>query len=175
MSTVTYKNQPAIQAKHGNVPEQGYSCPYVVKSLLWPADVHTWIYRQLIGFSLHVCCGKSKIGHIRVDLHESGVDVRADAAKLPFKSQSFDTVLIDPPYNGVFQWNHDMLAELSRVARQRIIFQHWFIPADRDGRYKKCHRFQLSNLAVWQGQTYFGRVQVISIFDSVQSLLFSMN
>lgn len=170
MGTVTYRNQPAIGATGGAVPIGGTAHPYTVNDLLWPQGVHKWIARRLVGKSLHICCGKSRLGTCRVDLNELGVDVRADAAKLPFKSQSWDTVLIDPPYNGVFQWNHDMLSEIARVAKQRIIFQHWFLPVDKKGRFKKAHRFQLSETAIWQGHTYFGRVQVISVMDYCQPL-----
>lgn len=93
--------------------------------------------------------------------------VKADAARLPFCNEAVDTILIDPPYNGIFQWNHDMLSELARVARQRIIFQHWFTPVDKEGRFKKSHKFQLVDLALWQPQTYFGRAQVITVMDAV--------
>jgi hypothetical protein len=82
------------------------------------------------------------------------------------KDDEFDTVLCDPPYNGKFQWNHNLLKELSRVSNKRIIFQHWFIPATPNGLYKKAQeKFYLSNVYVWQPKTYFGRVQVISVFD----------
>lgn len=174
MATVSYKNQPAIDKTKGNVPLHGTKHPYTVTELLWDNTVATWIVSRLIGRTLHVCCGKSAIGHCRVDLNESDVDVRADATRLPFAARSWDTVLIDPPYNGEFQWNHDMLDELARVARQRIIFQHWFIPVDNNSRFKKSHRFQLSEIAVWQPRTYFGRVQVISVLDAVQMELFDM-
>ena len=90
-----------------------------------------------------------------------------NAAALPFDDSSFETVLCDPPYNGSFQWNHDLLCELSRVASKRIIFQHWFIPADSEGRWKKWHKFELRDLYVWQPRTYFGRGQLISVFDAV--------
>lgn len=171
VSTVTYKKQPAIHATRGAIPLQGTKQPYTVTDLLWPQDVHAWIFKRLKGLTLHICCGKSKVGHCRVDLNELGVDIRADAAKLPFSNKSWDTVLIDPPYNGVFQWNHDMLSVLARVARQRIIFQHWFLPIDSHSRFKKSNDFQLSEVAIWQGKTYFGRVQVISIIDSIQGRL----
>lgn len=171
MSAVTYKNQPAIHATHGNVGIEGTKHPYTVHALLWPKDVHGWVAGQCVGKTLHICCGKSQIGDCRVDLHETDADVQADAARLPFRSQSWDTVLIDPPYNGVFQWNHDMLSELARIARQRIVFQHWFLPVDDMGRFKKSHRFQLSQIAVWQPQTYFGRAQLISVMDCVQRTL----
>lgn len=112
------------------------------------------------------------LGHCRVDLNETTANVCADAAALPFANQSWDTVLIDPPYNGVFQWNHDMLSELARITRQRIIFQHWFMPIDGNAQFKKSHRFRLTEVAVWQPKTYFGRVQVISVMDCVQERLF---
>lgn len=175
MSTVSYKNQPGIQASHGNVGLNGTRHPYTVGDLLWPNDIGQWISKRLIGKTLHVCCGKSKMGDCRVDMFQPEANVRADANALPFAAQSWDTVLIDPPYNGEFQWNHDMLAELARVSRQRIIFQHWFIPVDSNSRFKKSHRFQLSEIAVWQPKTYFGRVQVISVMDCVQTSLFDFN
>jgi len=170
MSTVTHKNQPAIHATNGHVYD-GYKTPYTISKLLWTADIEAWISRRLLSPCLHVCCGKSAIGDIRLDMFETDVSVCGDAARLPFRQDSFDSVLIDPPYNGVFQWNHDMLSELARVARHRIVFQHWFIPADRKQRYKKNHRFRLVEMAAWQPQTYFGRANIISVFDGLEMLI----
>lgn len=172
MPTVTYKNQPAIHKTGAHIPLSGTKHPYSVSTVLWSSEVEGWIYKRLIGKTLHVCCGKSQLGHCRVDLNDPSADVLADAARLPFKAQSWDTVLIDPPYNGVFQWNHDMLAELARVAKQRIIFQHWFLPVDNKGQFKKSHRFKLTEIAIWQPRTYFGRAQVISVMDNTQIALF---
>jgi hypothetical protein len=168
VASVTYKAQPAIDKTNGAVPEEGTKYPYRVTRLLWNDEVHAAIAKLVTGRSLHVCCGHSMIGTVRMDMNpEVHPSVIADAARLPFRDSSFDTVFCDPPYNGGMQWNHDMLSELSRVARHRIIFQHWFIPADQHGRYKKAHRFRLTGMYAWQGQTYFGRAQLISVFDSV--------
>ena len=95
--------------------------------------------------------------------------IKSIKTTIPFvKDNEFETVICDPPYNGNFQWNHDLLAELSRVASKRIIFQHWFIPANPSGTYKKAQeKFLLSDVLVWQPKTYFGRVQVVSVFDAV--------
>jgi len=167
MATVTYKNQPAIERTKGAVPLAGTRHVYTVKKVLWPEEVTELIGSLLIPKSLHVCCGLSRLGDWRVDKDESVEPNQiADAAALPFADQSWESVLCDPPYNGKFRWNHDMLSELSRVAKQRIIFQHWFIPADANGLWKKWHRFQLSAVYIWQPRTYFGRVQVISVFDA---------
>lgn len=166
MATVTYLHQPGIQASHGNVPLSGNSHIYTVGKVLWPADVERFIESLLIGESLHLCCGLSRIGDVRLDWDEDvNPDVVGDASNPPFEDLSFDTVLADPPYNGRFQWNHDLLKNMARVARRRIVFQHWFLPADKQGRYKKDHSFTLSQVHVWQPKTYFGRVQVVSVFD----------
>ena len=169
MPTVSYKNQPAIHATRGAVPLAGTSIPYTVGAVLWPRQVEAWLSQRLLGCTLHVCSGKSRLGDCRLDLHDASADVQGDAARLPFADASFDTVLCDPPYNGVFQWNHDMLSELARVAGQRIIFQHWFLPIDRKGQFKKAHRFTLTELAAWQPRTYFGRAQLIAVMDVDES------
>jgi hypothetical protein len=168
VATVTYKNQPGIEKTKGTVPLAGTKHLYTVKKVLWPEEVSVVIKDLLISKSLHVCSGLSPLGDIRCDLDPANKpDVICDASKLPFGDESFESVLCDPPYNGKFQWNHDLLQELSRVAKRRIIFQHWFIPADPHGQWKKWHKFRLSEAYIWQPRTYFGRVQVVSVFDAV--------
>lgn len=166
MATVTYHHQPAIHKTRGKIPLAGTSHLYTVSKVLWPDAIEDFLESQFIGRTLHVCCGKSRIGDILVDRYEPNVTVCADGAALPFRDRSVDTVLCDPPYNSKLRWNHDLLSEISRVASRRIIFQHWFIPANPRGGYKKANEhFYLSAVYVWQGKTYFGRAQIISIFD----------
>lgn len=169
MATVSYKNQPGIEASHGNVPLAGNSHVYTVNKVLWPDSIESFLTTLLVGRTLHVCCGKSKLGDVRLDLNEDSADIRCDASDMRghVLDGEFDTVLCDPPYNGKFQWNHDLLAELARVASKRIIFQHWFIPATSKGKYKKAQeKFGLVGAYVWQPRTYFGRAQIISVFES---------
>lgn len=170
ITTVTYKHQPAIDASKGNVPLAGTSHIYTVSKVLWPEAIEQFLATLFVGHTLHVCSGKSRLGDVRLDLHAEDVDIRCDAANMRdfVRDGEFETVLCDPPYNGIFQWNHDLLAELARVASKRIIFQHWFIPATPEGRYKKAQeKFYLSASYVWQPRTYFGRAQVVSVFDAV--------
>lgn len=168
MATVSYKNQPAIEATKGNVPLAGTSHIYTVKKVLWPENIEQFLTTLFVGRTLHVCCGKSQLGDVRLDLNEPNADIRCDASNMRehVSDEAFETVLCDPPYNGKFQWNHDLLSELARVASRRIIFQHWFIPATPTGLYKKAQeKFALVDAFVWQPRTYFGRVQVVSVFD----------
>ena len=169
MPTVSYKHQPGIEATHGNVPLAGNSHIYTVAKVLWPESIETFLATLFIGRTLHVCCGKSKLGDVRLDAFDPDVDIQCDAADMrPFVvDDGFETVLCDPPYNGKFQWNHDLLSELARVSSRRIIFQHWFIPATPMGRYKKTQeKFGLTAAYVWQPRTYFGRAQIVSVFDT---------
>jgi len=171
MATTTYKNQPAIDASNGTIPLAGTSHIYTVKKVLWPKSIELFLHSLFIGRTLHVCCGKSRLGDVRLDLHEEDADIKCDAANMRdyVKDDGFDTVLCDPPYNGKFQWNHNLLSELARVSKQRIIFQHWFLPANPNGRYKKAQsKFALSQVYVWQPRTYFGRAQIVSVFDRVE-------
>ena len=42
------------------------------------------------------------------------------------------------------------------------------MPANPSGTYKKAQeKFILTDVLVWQPKTYFGRVQVISVFDAI--------
>jgi hypothetical protein len=170
MPSVTYKNQPAINKSKGSIPLAGNSYLYTVKKVLWPESIENFLKTLFIGKTLHVCCGKSMLGDIRLDLNESTADIKCDAQDMTsfVKNDEFETVLCDPPYNGKFQWNHDLLKELARVSSKRIIFQHWFIPANPNGLYRKAqNKFYLSNAYVWQPKTYFGRAQIISVFDKI--------
>lgn len=145
----------------------GTSHLYTVAKVLWPESIEEFLPTLFSGRTLHVCCGKSLLGDIRLDNDPSNSpDILCDASRLCVATDGFETVLCDPPYNGKFQWNHWLLEELARVVSKRIIFQHWFIPANKDGLYKKAQeKFALSETYVWQGQAYFGRAQIISVFD----------
>ena len=168
LANVAYKNQSAIEQTKGRVHLAGTSHLYRVKRVLWPQAVQSVLGDLLIPNSLHVCSGHSLLGDIRVDADKlESPDVVCDAGRLPFADHSFNSVLCDPPYNGRFQWNHDLLSELSRVARRRIIFQHWFMPADRRGRWRKLHKFRMAAVYAWQPKTYFGRAQTITVFDAL--------
>jgi len=171
MGTVTYKNQPAIGKTHGNVPLAGTAHVYTVEKVLWPEAVESFLQTLLVGRTLHVCCGKSLLGDVRLDIDPlNGPDLLCDASDMRgvVGDGEFDTVLCDPPYNGKFQWNHDLLSELARVASLRIVFQHWFIPANMNGGYKKAFaKWKLVGCYVWQPRTYFGRAQIISVFDNI--------
>lgn len=169
MGTITYKKQNAAHtALKAGIPLEGTDHIYTVNALLWPKKVQSFVETLLIGKTIHLCCGKSTLGDLRVDLFDETADLKKDSAKTDLPDKSFDTVLCDPPYNGKLQWNHDLLVEMARLARKRIVFQHWFQPGNMRGYYKKDHTFKISSLYNWQPKTYFGRVNVLSVFDKIE-------
>ena len=112
MGNVTYKNQPAIDKTKGSVPLAGTSHIYRVKKKLWNDSIEDVLQGLFIGRTLHVCSGKSMLGDVRLDADaENNPDIICDASDMKdfVKDNEFETVICDPPYNGKFQWNHDLL------------------------------------------------------------------
>jgi len=72
------------------------------------------------GFTLNICCGKDRTGNVRVDL-DSNVqpDIIADVRYPPFKNDSFDTVICDPPFSmySRFKW----LSKIFDLSRKLVI------------------------------------------------------
>jgi len=82
------------------------------------------LYRKLcVGFTLHLCCGTSRLGDVRCDLLFPS-DVKGDMYHLPFRSHVFDTVICDPPWHGPRTWKKwlTLMREISRVSKRRVIF-----------------------------------------------------
>ena len=96
---------------------------------------------------LHVCSGMLPpgTGRARVDLRaECQPDVVADGRKLPFADQSFEGVLIDPPYSVEYARDlygtdyprpSHLLAEATRVTKPngRIGIVHFLVPMPPPG------------------------------------------
>jgi len=112
------------------------------KLWIWSAEEAQFYKAFISGTCLHVCCGISTIGDVRVDRYNPGLlrgcggpSVIADYRALPFGDESFDTTLCDPPWaksealdKGLASW----LYELARVTKRRLIIIHHTIFAVRD-------------------------------------------
>jgi len=88
------------------------------ESWVWEKEVEDFIARRMKGYSLNVPCGESKLGDVRVDLEPRDPKVRiADMKNLPFDTNTFDTVLSDPPWKIGFYDRFRQFFELVRVAK----------------------------------------------------------
>jgi len=89
---------------------------------VWSQKETMLLKKLCVGFTLHLCCGRSKFGDVRIDIQHRP-DIKADIHYLPLKSQTFDTTIIDPPWYGPQTWPRfeQMIKELTRVTKRRII------------------------------------------------------
>jgi len=86
----------------------------------WTKDEEAIYARFLKGFTLHLCCGKSLLGDIRIDVDRRlKPTIVADQNHLPFKDKVFDTALWDPPW--INNQNYRVGFKLAKVVKKRII------------------------------------------------------
>jgi hypothetical protein len=68
-------------------------------AMSWSADEGVLITEKVRERPLlNVCAGNAIFGDIRVDAYHPWPDVKADAVALPFKSDAFGAVFMDPPW-----------------------------------------------------------------------------
>src|SRR3989304_439062 len=90
-----------------------------------PPDSERWLVSMIRGSSINVCCGKSLVGDVRLDLLKPPRANSTETGDLfkardKFGRESFDTVICDPPFNYYFRgakWIH----ALGDMARKRLI------------------------------------------------------
>ena len=97
----------------------------------WPKRIEELMKSKVRGFSLHVCSGASELGDIKVDIEPQNKDtIKADARHLPFKPNTFDTVLCDPPWHLPYHLRWKLLYEIRDVCKWNgnIIFNSLWLP-----------------------------------------------
>ena len=87
------------------------------KAWRFPEPVQQFLASRLFGNSLHVCNGSSSLGSVRLDKFSSDTDIRGDMCRLPFKDNSFDSVLSDPPWFMDNRIKGQLVKEIRRVLR----------------------------------------------------------
>jgi hypothetical protein len=103
-----------------------------VKAWAWPDGVEKHVGSLIEGYSLHVCCGESKIGDVRIDLTKQA-DVKADMFHLPIRNASFDTVICDPPWKLGYHRRYKLLYQLRDALKPGglLIFNAFWYPRTR--------------------------------------------
>ncbi|MEM2003154.1 MAG: methyltransferase domain-containing protein [Nitrososphaerota archaeon] len=91
------------------------------KAWAWPEPVEKFIASLLVSPSLHVCCGESTLGDVRVDI-KTKADIQADAFHLPFRDEVFASVVSDPPWHMSYNLRPKFAKEIYRVLRPGGIF-----------------------------------------------------
>jgi|SRR6266487_2116725 len=117
-----------------------------------------------VGSILNLCCGISKLGYC-VDIDRTlSPSMLADIFHLPFRRQSFDTIIIDPPYryfvtgSNRFRW----IFAASDIARKRLILSSGQI-------FIRIPNFKLVDIIAVIPRTFF--VRLWYVYDRINEVL----
>ncbi|KAA3646387.1 MAG: hypothetical protein DWQ07_09220 [Chloroflexi bacterium] len=92
-------------------------------------------------------------------------DLRAELIRLPFADLSFASVLCEIPQRLPRHKQEEVLSELSRVARRRIITAGPYLPLDGRGRYLMHTAFSMRQCFLKQSLSSEGSLTLFAIFE----------
>ncbi len=134
------------------------------QSWRFPRYVEEW-FKEFCshGHSLNVCCGRSNIGDVRIDLDpNSTATIISPYHKLPLEDCTFDRVMSDPPWYIPFFHRMWPFYELVRVCKVGglVAYNATWIPASKS--------VALMDTYVRQ-DTDFGIASIVSVFQKYTS------
>ena len=135
------------------------------KCWIWNESVTNFVKDRIVGHSLNVCTGNNPICAVNMDLDPQDKSIiKGDMRSLPFKSNTFDTVISDPPWKIGYYERFKPFFECVRVCRVggRIIYNATWIPMTPSKDVK------LEEIWIRQDND-FSNVSVISIFKKIKN------
>lgn len=130
---------------------------------VWPTTVTDFVKERLTGYSLNVCAGLNPLASVNLDLDpKDRTIIKGDMRALPFKSNTFDTVVSDPPWKIGYYERFRPFFECIRVCKVggRVIYNAYWVPMTPSGDAKL--------LETWVRQdNNFSNTSIISIFEKV--------
>jgi ubiquinone/menaquinone biosynthesis C-methylase UbiE len=132
------------------------------ESWVWNGTVEDFVKSKIHGYSLNACAGKSPLGDVRLDLDPQDKSIiKGDMRELPFESNTFDTVIQDPPWKIGFYHRMKPFFECVRVCKVDgiIIYNAYWIPKSEDVELLETHIRQ---------DKAFTNTSIISVFKKVK-------
>jgi len=140
------------------------------KAWSWPQQVEDFIGARAEGYTVHVMCGESQLGDLRIDKFVETADIRADVFDgLPIENEVADSVICDPPWDMDYTLKPKLIAELRRIIKFGgiLIFNAPWCP--------KCPGLALEEIwcPTYQLMT-FTHIALIFVCRKVKSRLFDI-
>jgi len=135
------------------------------KCWVWNESVTNFVKDKIEGYSLNVCAGKNPLCDVNMDLDpQDKTIIKGDMRLLPFKSNTFDTVVSDPPWKISYYERFKPFFECVRVCKVggKIIYNATWIPMTPSRDVK------LIEISVRQDND-FSNASMISIFEKVKN------
>lgn len=131
---------------------------------VWNDTITNFVKDKIKGYSLNVCAGKNAICNVNIDLDPKDKAIlKGDMRLLPFKSNTFDTVVSDPPWKIGYYERFKPFFECVRVCKVggRIIYNATWIPStpSKDVELKEVYVRQDND---------FSNTSIICIFEKLK-------
>jgi len=101
------------------------------KAWRFPEAVEDFIASQCEGYTVHLMCGESQLGDLRVDKYVETADIQADVLeRLPIADEIADTVVCDPPWEMDNRDKPKLMSEIKRILKfgGKLIFNSTWNP-----------------------------------------------
>ncbi len=135
------------------------------KCWIWNESVTNFVKDKIEGYSLNVCAGKNPICDVNLDLDpQDRKIIKGDMRLLKFKSNTFDTVISDPPWKISYYERFKPFFECVRVCKVggRIIYNATWIPMT------PSKDVELEGVWIRQDND-FSNASVISVFKKIKN------
>lgn len=131
------------------------------KCWIWDKTITNFIKEHINGYSLNVCAGLNPICDVNLDLDPQHKKVSmGDMRALPYKDNTFDTVVSDPPWKIGFYQRMRPFFECVRVCKVggTIIYNAYWIPRSKFVSLKE----------IWvREDTHWSNTSIISIHEKI--------
>jgi len=111
------------------------------KCWIWNKTISDFVKERVKGYSLNICAGVSDIGDVKIDLDPQDRSViKGDFKNLDIKTNTFDTVISDPPWKIGYYDRWKPFFECVRVCKVGgiIIYNAYWVPQSDDVELIEC-------------------------------------
>ena len=137
----------------------------------FPQRTEEFCKTHLFGKTLHVCCGQSLLGDIRIDIEKQPIqDTKpgfkiGDMYNLPLENNTYDSALIDPAWHIPYNKRMSFLYEIRDKIKINgiLLLNAPFVP--------KIKCMVLQDVYYGERSFYMNNVSLISIYKKVQDQL----